>query len=149
MPIRPSKGKHTACYTCVRLKEYRRVANTREAQRVVNEALDQHYKRVRMDRWTQGRMDSIAELCASPQTSGVRPDLDSSVMGVHVDMMDQVKWKVPRCQALVHEWSTHWRPQLHCTGVLVMGIAEHLIFTDCDAVKSSDSQLTCVSAALS
>ena len=57
----------------------------------------------------------------------------------------QAKYKLPRNVAGCKLFETHWRPTLHCVGVIIHGLAELYYLSNADQPKDSNAQMTVLS----
>lgn len=72
----------------------------------------------------------------------ILPENNASVLSVYMDGMDVAKFRCPRAAMLAKQFSSMWRPQLHCIGAIIDGISEVFFITDLDLPKNADTQAT-------
>ena len=137
-------AQHARCETCARLSKTCRTAPLQSEQKAAEGALRAHRLRNFADRAVDFRLSQLSE--DSTTKEGI--PLASRVLHIRIDGMDQAKFKCPRNMDNSKGWEKHWRPQLHCVGVIVEGVLEAYFLTDQDVKKSSDMELTVLSLVL-
>jgi hypothetical protein len=140
-------GQHARCDTCARLSREAKSNTSEEKRRAAEVALRVHRQRNMADRAVDQRLTHLSELSTSVDSGG-KQSMESRVLHVKVDGMDQAKFRCPRNMASSKGWASLWRPTLHRVGVLVEGVVEAFYITDADMMKDSNLELTALSMTL-
>ena len=140
-------AQHARCDSCARLSQEAKSNTSVEQRRAAEVALRVHRQRNMADRAVDQRLTHLSELSTSPESGG-KESMESRVLHVKIDGMDQAKFRCPRNMASSKGWASLWRPTLHCVGVLVEGVMEAYYITDADVMKDSNLELTSLSMAL-
>ncbi len=112
---------HSKCPKCEKFKEWRRVATSPEDVKAVIEAYSRHVASQYRDRMVDARVAGMAEQAARGETPTTR---ETSVVSICIDAMDQAKFRCPRHVSASKDFENLHRPELHCVGCLVDGVAE-------------------------
>ena len=134
-----SEGQHSKCQDCGRLKEFRRLASSRDDINRCNKEYSAHIKSMLEDRNLDAKINARAKECAKGKL------MEQSVISMTVDGMDSGKFRLPRNLRGSKEFSKMWRPEIHFHGMLVDGIKEIYTLTNCNIGKDSNLDLTLVS----
>lgn len=134
-----SEGQHSKCATCERLKQFRRLATSKEDVRRCNDQFTAHIKSMLADRHIDAKMNAQAKDSAAGVT------LSESSVSITVDGMDAGKFRLPRNLSGSKEFAEMWRPELHFHGMLIDGIAEVYAVSNCNIAKDSNLDMTIVS----
>eukprot|EP00969_Alexandrium_andersonii_P353305 15439576-Alexandrium_andersonii.AAC.1 len=86
--------------------------------------------------------ERISKLGEQSVRGEILPDNAGSVLSVYMDGMDVAKFRCPRQTSLAKQFASLWRPQLHCMGGIIDGIADVFFISDLYVPKNGDTQAT-------
>jgi hypothetical protein len=116
--------QHARCAICAKLSEYRRQAHTEVARRQIQRSHLEHHKQQFADRRAAARINGLSEMSCM----GVCPV--APLLAFEADGMDEAKFRLPRNTRSSKMWDALWRPQVHCSGVIIHGLSEHYYLAD-------------------
>lgn len=131
----PDRGTHSKCPDCEHFKELNRRATAASDQGAVLAAYRLHLASQAADR-------TVAAQLAHNSRRAMLGETTSAALYMTMDGMDQAKFRVPRNTSQSKDLSGRQRPQLHCVGAIVEGLADLYFFNDSRVGKNANLQVT-------
>jgi len=130
-------GTHSKCPDCEHFKELNRRATAVSDQTLALDAYRQH-----LAAQARGRAHA-AYLAQGSRRAMLGEAVDSDgMLYMTMDGMDQAKFRMPRNTSQSKDLSGRQRPQLHCVGAIVEGLADLYFFNDSRVSKDANLQVT-------
>ena len=137
MPFR-NVGQGKRCRECAQMDEERLYCVSLEEKHALAAKKELHLKGNDADRKVSVRGNTLSENAAeAPSSDGV-----DQIIKVHMDGMDQAKFRQPRNLASSAEFASLWRPQLHVVGGIAWGHTEFYFIMQTDIKKDSNMEAT-------
>lgn len=154
MRIRQRKGDHAVCSVCTGYQaELRRYRTRPVALAEAAERLTQHLASQWLDRQVYWRARDVSRHLAAEVLKGgqlmVVLALETSMVCLISDAIDQAKFKIPRAHTKTKALENVYRPQCHVHGVWSHGFSLELAVSDQDQKKNTATHLECLAHSLS
>ena len=130
-------SQHSKCPDCEHFKELNRRSTSFSDQAQVLQAYRLHLAAQYRDR----NQAALLAHHSRQSFAGERPVSDST-MYMCMDGMDQAKFRVPRNTSQSKDLVGRQRPQIHCVGAIVDGLADFFYFNDFRVSKDANLQIT-------
>ena len=136
-------GDHSKCPDCEHFKELNRRATARSDQDAILKSYRLHLAAQYSDR-------AVAAHLSLRSRASVRGEVPSqeSLLVLCMDGMDQAKFRAPRNTSQSKDLTGRQRPQLHCVGAIVDGVADFYYFNDLRVSTDANLQITLLARTL-